>query len=70
MLAAWSFIRVNASGSPLCFDGAAQSWLPNRFGFNGPKLDQSDFPSKEAPIQKEHCGYPPSSTVTFSDHPS
>ena len=34
------------------FDGAAQSWLPNRIGFNGPKPDQSDFPSNEAPIQK------------------
>jgi hypothetical protein len=34
------------------FDGAAFSWLPNRIGFNGPKPDQSDFPSNEAPIQK------------------
>lgn len=34
------------------FDGAAQSWLPNRIGFRGPKPDQSDFPSNEAPIQK------------------
>jgi phosphatidylserine/phosphatidylglycerophosphate/cardiolipin synthase-like enzyme len=34
------------------FDGAAQSWLPNRIGFDGPKPDQSDFPSNEAPIQK------------------
>lgn len=31
---------------------AAVSWLPNRIGFNGPKADHSDFPSKEAPIQK------------------
>jgi phosphatidylserine/phosphatidylglycerophosphate/cardiolipin synthase-like enzyme len=34
------------------FDGAAKSWLPNRIGFDGPKPDQSDFPSDEAPIQK------------------
>jgi hypothetical protein len=34
------------------FDGAVSSWLPNRIGFNGPKPDQSDFPSNEAPIQK------------------
>ena len=34
------------------FDGADKSWLPNRIGFNGPKPDQSDFPSNEAPIQK------------------
>jgi phosphatidylserine/phosphatidylglycerophosphate/cardiolipin synthase-like enzyme len=34
------------------FDGAEKSWLPNRIGFNGPKPDQSDFPSNEAPIQK------------------
>ncbi len=34
------------------FDGAAKSWLPNRIGFNGPKPDQSDFQSNEAPIQK------------------
>ncbi len=34
------------------FDGAATSWLPNRIGFEGPKPDQSDFPSDEAPIQK------------------
>ena len=34
------------------FDGAESSWLPNRIGFNGPKPDQSDFPSNEAPIQK------------------
>jgi phosphatidylserine/phosphatidylglycerophosphate/cardiolipin synthase-like enzyme len=34
------------------FDGAARSWLPNRIGFNGPKPDQSDFSSNEAPIQK------------------
>lgn len=34
------------------FDGAAKSFLPNRIGFNGPKPDQSDFPSNEAPIQK------------------
>ena len=34
------------------FDNAEKSWLPNRIGFNGPKSDQSDFPSNEAPIQK------------------
>ena len=34
------------------FDGTPKSWLPNRIGFNGPKPDQSDFPSNEAPIQK------------------
>jgi phosphatidylserine/phosphatidylglycerophosphate/cardiolipin synthase-like enzyme len=34
------------------FGAAAKSWLPNRIGFNGPKADQSDFPSNEAPIQK------------------
>jgi hypothetical protein len=34
------------------FEGEAPSWLPNRIGFDGPKPDQSDFPSNEAPIQK------------------
>jgi phosphatidylserine/phosphatidylglycerophosphate/cardiolipin synthase-like enzyme len=34
------------------FDGAESSWLPNRIDFNGPKPDQSDFPSNQAPIQK------------------
>jgi phosphatidylserine/phosphatidylglycerophosphate/cardiolipin synthase-like enzyme len=34
------------------FDGAQSSFLPNRIGFDGPKSDQSDFTSKEAPIQK------------------
>ena len=34
------------------FDGATASWLSNRIGFGGPKPDQSDFPSNEAPIQK------------------
>lgn len=34
------------------FDGSVKSWLPNRIGFNGPKPDQSDLPSNEAPIQK------------------
>ena len=34
------------------FDSEESSWLPNRIGFNGPKPDQSDFPSNEAPIQK------------------
>jgi phosphatidylserine/phosphatidylglycerophosphate/cardiolipin synthase-like enzyme len=34
------------------FDGHAKSWLPNRIGFDGPKPDQSDFDSDEAPIQK------------------
>jgi phosphatidylserine/phosphatidylglycerophosphate/cardiolipin synthase-like enzyme len=34
------------------FDGAPKSWLPNRIGFDGPKSDQSDFSSAEAPIQK------------------
>jgi len=34
------------------FDGNASSFLPNRIGFDGPKADQSDFPSNEAPIQK------------------
>jgi phosphatidylserine/phosphatidylglycerophosphate/cardiolipin synthase-like enzyme len=34
------------------FDGEQKSWLPNRIGFNGPKPDQSDIPSNEAPIQK------------------
>src|SRR5262245_59623470 len=33
-------------------DGASSSWLPNRIGFDGPKPDQSDIPSNEAPIQK------------------
>ena len=34
------------------FDGETESWLPNRIGFKGPKPDQSDFPSNQAPIQK------------------
>ena len=34
------------------FAGAAKSFLPNRIGFDGPKSDQSDFSSKDAPIQK------------------
>src|SRR5690348_14491082 len=34
------------------FAGASRSWLPNRIGFDGPKPDQSDFSSEEAPIQK------------------
>jgi hypothetical protein len=34
------------------FFGAAKSWLPNRIGFDGPKADNSDFASNEAPIQK------------------
>src|SRR5262249_30340128 len=34
------------------FGGAPTSWLPNRIGFDGPKPDQSDFASNEAPIQK------------------
>src|SRR5215468_4971795 len=34
------------------FNGEAKSWLPNRIGFGGPKPDQSDIPSNEAPIQK------------------
>jgi len=34
------------------FNGAAKSFLPNRIGFNGPKPDQSDFSSDQAPIQK------------------
>jgi hypothetical protein len=34
------------------FNRAPKSWLPNRIGFDGPKPDQSDFPSNEAPIQK------------------
>src|SRR5262249_28509614 len=34
------------------FDVAQSSWLPNRIGFDGPKADQTDFPSNEAPIQK------------------
>lgn len=34
------------------FSGAPESWLPNRIGFNGPKPDQGDFSSKEAPLQK------------------
>lgn len=34
------------------FDGAASSWLPNRISFGGPKPDQSDYSSDEAPIQK------------------
>ena len=34
------------------FSGAPSSWLPNRIGFNGPKPDQGDFSSKEAPLQK------------------
>ena len=34
------------------FEGASSSWLPNRIGFDGPKPDQSDLPSNEAPIQK------------------
>lgn len=34
------------------FDGVPKSWLPNRIGFDGPKPDQSDFSSDQAPIQK------------------
>src|SRR5262245_55144100 len=34
------------------FDGEPASFLPNRIGFDGPKPDQSDFSSKDAPIQK------------------
>lgn len=34
------------------FGGAPTSWLPNRIGFDGPKPDQSDFASNDAPIQK------------------
>jgi phosphatidylserine/phosphatidylglycerophosphate/cardiolipin synthase-like enzyme len=34
------------------FDGTPSSFLPNRISFNGPKSDQSDFSSSEAPIQK------------------
>src|SRR5947209_13797424 len=38
------------------FNGAVKSWLPNRIGFDGPKLDANkhpvDLPSNEAPIQK------------------
>jgi phosphatidylserine/phosphatidylglycerophosphate/cardiolipin synthase-like enzyme len=34
------------------FGGAPASWLPNRIGFDGPKPDQSDIPSNQAPIQK------------------
>jgi phosphatidylserine/phosphatidylglycerophosphate/cardiolipin synthase-like enzyme len=38
------------------FNGAAKSWLPNRIGFDGPKLDAKkhpiDLPSNQAPIQK------------------
>jgi phosphatidylserine/phosphatidylglycerophosphate/cardiolipin synthase-like enzyme len=34
------------------FGGEAGSWLPNRIGFDGPKPDESDFPSNVAPIQK------------------
>lgn len=34
------------------FNGAVKSFLPNRIGFNGPKPDQSDFSSDQAPIQK------------------
>jgi phosphatidylserine/phosphatidylglycerophosphate/cardiolipin synthase-like enzyme len=34
------------------FYGQPTSWLPNRIGFDGPKPDQSDIPSNEAPIQK------------------
>jgi hypothetical protein len=34
------------------FDGAAQSWLPNRIGFDGPGRDGADFASNETPIQK------------------
>jgi hypothetical protein len=28
------------------FDGTPSTLLPNRIGFDGPKTDQSDFPSK------------------------
>ncbi len=34
------------------FRGEAKSWLPNRIGFDGPKPDQSDIPSNQAPMQK------------------
>jgi len=34
------------------FNGEQVSWLPNRIGFDGPKPDQSDFQSNQAPIQK------------------
>src|SRR5712664_551886 len=34
------------------FDGLAKSWLPNRIGFDGPKPDQGDINSDQAPIQK------------------
>jgi phosphatidylserine/phosphatidylglycerophosphate/cardiolipin synthase-like enzyme len=34
------------------FAGSPRSWLPNRIGFDGPKPDQGDLPSNEAPIQK------------------
>jgi phosphatidylserine/phosphatidylglycerophosphate/cardiolipin synthase-like enzyme len=34
------------------FNGEPKSWLPNRIGFDGPKADQSDIPSNEAPLQK------------------
>jgi phosphatidylserine/phosphatidylglycerophosphate/cardiolipin synthase-like enzyme len=34
------------------FNKAPKSFLPNRIGFNGPKPDQSDFLSDQAPIQK------------------
>jgi phosphatidylserine/phosphatidylglycerophosphate/cardiolipin synthase-like enzyme len=34
------------------FDGAKESWLPNRIGFEGPAPATGDLPSNEAPIQK------------------
>jgi phosphatidylserine/phosphatidylglycerophosphate/cardiolipin synthase-like enzyme len=34
------------------FGSESKSWLPNRISFDGPKPDQSDLPSDQAPIQK------------------
>jgi hypothetical protein len=34
------------------FFGQAESWLPNRIGFNGPAPHDGDFDSSEAPIQR------------------
>lgn len=34
------------------FQGQAQSWLPNRIGFEGPATGDKDFSSDKSPIQK------------------
>ena len=34
------------------FQGQAESWLPNRVGFEGPARDGADLPSNTSPVQK------------------